>query len=201
MAGAKANVNHIFLTGKIQVGKSTILRSILEDHPDWQLKGFFTKWIRRGPSNKAGLYIFPADRETIFNVQDYLDNIDEDDCPLLDPDLLKSENLLAEFSSDNYKKKCVHTEAFDLWGKKLLSDKKKADLIIMDEIGIFEDGSKDFLKAVTTILNGSTPVMGIVSARKGDVTYAVENSPNVEVIEVTKENRDKLRKDLIKKLK
>lgn len=205
MADKKLFDKHIFLTGKIQVGKSTILREIIDACPDLRLGGFFTKWIGPGPYNKAGLYMFPADRKILFEVQKFLDADedaeDEDDIIDIDPRLLKADNLLAEFSPDNYKKKLIHTESFDRWGKKLPRLVKESDLILFDEIGIFEDHSTVFIDSVKKILEGDTQVIGIVSIKKGKATYIIENHPNVEIIEVTTENRETVLKDLLKRIR
>jgi nucleoside-triphosphatase len=71
-------------------------------------------------------------------------------------------------------------------------------IIVMDEIGFMEAGSKAFCGAVMHCLDGDIPVLAAVKARF-DVDYlnAVRAHPKAALYTITKENRDELYKQLL----
>ena len=187
---------HIFLTGNVQVGKSTILKYVLDNNPDLKIGGLFTRWINKTDAAKAGLYMFPADRKTINTVWGTCaSGSSEPDAALLGK-LLSSANLIATFDSGNYKKKILFKNVFDDLGKQYLKKAKNADLILIDEIGILEDKSYAFQEEVLKLLNGTVPIIGVVRNKPGTLTDAIKNHPRVDVIEVTRANRDKMKEEL-----
>lgn len=187
---------HVFLTGNIQVGKSTILKSVINNNPDLKIAGLITRWINKTDFSRAGLYMFPADRKTLATVwAACCEESSEADRAKL-AKLLSSNNLIAAFDSGNYKKKILFKNVFDDLGKQYLKKARNADLILIDEIGILEDKSYAFHEEVLKLLNGNIPIIGVVRNKPGTLTDAVKNHPNVELIEVTRENRGKIRDDL-----
>ena len=52
---------HVFLTGPIQVGKSTLLRRVLDRFPDLQPGGFRTVTRADVPGAMGSVYLIPAD--------------------------------------------------------------------------------------------------------------------------------------------
>ena len=191
---------HIFLTGNVQVGKSTILRKLIEACPEKKLGGFFTKWINKNNIKTGGLYIFPATRENITVV----DRIaakkqpDPEDANLI---AYGKENMIAGFRPDNYKKKITFPEVFENIGTSYLENAEENDIILMDEIGVFEDKAIAFKKSILNILDGDTQVIGVVRDKDGILTNAVKTHPNVKVIDVTIKSRNEILKQLLEQLK
>lgn len=188
---------HIFLTGSVQIGKSTLIRSVIEAYPNKNIGGFFTRWIDKGNINGAGLYIFPCDKKTIPLLWGDNPKINSSDLS----SYITDENLIATFDPSNYKKKIIYKDVFDTVGKKYIKSSKNSDLIIVDEIGIMEDKSYVFKDEVLSLLEGDTPILGVVRNKSGVLTNAVKNHADVEIIEVTRDNREKLKKELIEKFK
>ena len=167
---------HIFLTGDIQVGKSTIIQRYLESHPDLRVGGFRTVWKDERWNNKNTLYIVPA----------------------AGPDELADssrvglrEGVFPDRIATDY------PEAFNTAGVILLRHPENYDLILMDEIGIGENTADAFQKAVLSVLDGETPVMGVVRDKPGVLTDAVREHPNVQTVVVTVENRENVLKELL----
>ena len=170
-------MKHLFLTGDIQVGKSTLLQKWLSKI-NCRTAGFYTRKVPDG--EHIYVRIFPAS------------------CT----DVSEGINNAAQFAEDNRLFDCKgldkldFTERFDRLGCALLQDLSDADLIIMDEIGIKENRAEAFRSAVMEALDGLTPVIGVL--RKLPEEHApgiiddILDRPDVSVIEVTEDNRDAL---------
>lgn len=66
------------------------------------------------------------------------------------------------------------------------------DLIVIDEIGKMELFSRAFRSIVVNALDSRKPVLAVIMAQSNDFADQVKNRDDVEVIEVTKENRDEI---------
>jgi nucleoside-triphosphatase len=163
---------HIFLTGERNAGKSTIIRKYC-DTLDFAPGGFLT--LPRGLRGDGGDSIFimpytPApDTET-------------DACEVA----VRKGGCAGVVS---------YPEAFDRKGVEILEKSRGAALIVMDELGFMEKGALLFQRAVLGILDGDTPVLGVVkpvALRKTESAFldAVRGHPLVALIEVTPENRE-----------
>ena len=83
-------------------------------------------------------------------------------------------------------------EVFDTYGVSLLDPKGK-DLIVMDEIGVMEEGAEAFRKAVLSCLDGDVPVLLALKDRPDSpLIRSVLEHENVAVYEVTEDNREGL---------
>lgn len=169
---------HLFLTGDIQAGKSTLLSKWLS-RTECKVSGFFTKKVAEGEHLYVRLYpadgSAPADDNILF------------DC--MDKDALDSD------------------ERFNRLGCEALKDSGSADLIVMDEIGFKENTAHAFCEAVLNALNGPVPVIGVLRKEQPRFTAdtaqrraesaccladEIKSRPDVEMIEVTLDNRDTL---------
>ena len=89
-------------------------------------------------------------------------------------------------------------EVFDSFGVMILSDAEDCDLILMDEIGKMERKALIFTKRVLELLDGDVPVLGVLR-KEGSTPLQeqIRNHKNVRLIEVTKENRNRIAAELI----
>ena len=83
-------------------------------------------------------------------------------------------------------------------GVSLLKHTADCDILLMDEIGVQEDGAAEFHRAVLDCLDGDVPVLGVVRSKAGILTDAVRAHPKVKVVEVTPENRPEIFELLMK---
>ena len=159
---------NIFLTGEIQVGKSTILNKFIESHPDLKIGGFKTlSNFNKDKGVYMGVYILPADK--------------------LEPDYTEEAHV-----GDRGHKKSGYPEKFDLKGVEILNTPGDYDLILMDEIGFMETQAEDFAKTVLNVLDGDIPVIGVVKPMMKGLPLEVKQHPKTKVLEVTKDNRNEL---------
>lgn len=171
----------IMLTGKIGVGKTTLLYRLLSIiHHDKKIYGFCTEKSTAGDKHCdiGQVYIYPAASIKI-----------------------KSQiNCVAELTGN--KKFTVHTEIFETIGVQLLSDIPKGSIIIMDEIGFLESNAPKFSSKIKEIINDDYTVLGIIKPIKTPLLDYIRSSPNINMFTITQANRDivfeKIKSQIIK---
>jgi len=88
-------------------------------------------------------------------------------------------------------------DAFNTHGTEILNDSGRRDLIIMDELGFMESKADTFKLAVMRHISGKIPVLGVIKPKKTEFLDAIRAMDDVEVLEVTVENRDEILKTLL----
>lgn len=166
---------HIFLTGEVQVGKSTILRRWLSEHPGLCTGGFRTVACDLGGGKESSVHIVPAS---------------------VDAALTKENRIMLRSGTRPDIRICSYPEVFDTVGTELLKVPANCDLILMDEIGIAENAAVRFHQAVLACLGKKLPVMGVVQRRHGVLPDLIRAHPGVTVIEVTVQNRENVLRQL-----
>lgn len=164
----EAHPKHLFLTGHKQVGKSTVLRRLLEGR-DAAIGGFRTVRIRL--EDGASIHMVRpgeteyTDENRIFSRRKGVLQIDPED--------------------------------FDRIGCGLLAEAGNYDLVLMDELGPAEGDSARFRQAVLDTLDGEVPVYGVLQAADSEFLADISAREDVQVVTVTEENRDDLPRILL----
>jgi len=166
---------HLFLTGDIQIGKSTLLRRVLDALGPVRLGGFRTVTAADIPGAVGSVYLVPAAQAR----------------PGFSPDC-----RVAIRWGPGRGAECF-PEVFDRRGTELLADAAQAQLIVMDEIGFLEASAPRFSARVSALLDGETPILGVVR-KQGETPLQqyIRSHPRVRLVEVTEENRDELAETL-----
>lgn len=157
---------HIFLTGNINVGKSTLIERALASHRDIRLGGFRT--VCGSEHDDSGVFIVPASADS--------------SCPRTEQNKVGNRK--------KGEKKRSFPDVFNTVGLELLKDADSSDIIIMDELGKMETGAGAFTARVLEILDGETQVLGVLKPKQSPFLDAVREHPNTKIIEVTPQNRD-----------
>ena len=165
---------HIFLTGERQVGKTTIIRNYLSQ-AGLSADGLITFW-ETGDDFGGRLYISPFSSD-LRHEEKYL---------IVDRDK-RNRGLPEEVA-----------RVFDVHGCEILADSGKCDVIVLDELGFFESNAADFHKSVMRLLSGDVPVLGVVKPMQTEFLDSIRAHPDVEVWEVTAENRNAVLERLLK---
>lgn len=170
-------MKHVFLTGQIQVGKSFALKRALDMLGRPPLGGFrsvslpsteiplarFELYIAPGASVYGGPEAIPQDRDHLLAIR-------------------WGDNLYTAFPA-----------AFTSGGLPLLQDvPQKAQLLLMDEVGVFEARSPQFSQAILERLEGDLPILGVVKAKRSPLLDAVRSHPRSEILEVDLHNREEI---------
>lgn len=157
---------HLFLTGEKGVGKSTLLRKILQKMPEL-VGGFFT--VRR-----IGVFPETPDLATV-----HLLRAGTSDIP-------SKENLLFVCGQKDEQVK----ERFERLGCASLKVQKETKLLVMDELGPHEEAAKEFCQMVLDMLDGEIPIFGVLQKADSEFLKKIAEHEQVQVITVTRENRD-----------
>ena len=165
---------HIFLTGPVQVGKSTILRKTLEA---LQITpgGFRSVSVADLPDGAMSVYLIPAG-EKAPSMTDW-NRVG----------IRKLARGIVKFP-----------ERFERAGIAALRNAESSRLILMDEVGRMESGAAQFSARILELLEGETPIFGVVQKMADTpLTNAIRNHPNVRVIEISAENREEKAREVL----
>lgn len=154
---------HIFLTGQKQVGKSTLLRKILQAFPG-SLGGFFTVRTNEYLKNAYSVHMFCVGEEAVPS----------------------EKNLLFRCGSPE-----PNTAGrFERLGCRALAKCGRCSLIVMDELGPHEAEAAAFRQAVLKRIEEDTPILGVLQAPASAFWPDVAEHPAVQIWEITQENRN-----------
>ncbi len=168
---------HIFLTGDVQVGKSTIIRKTLLALQLQAIGGFRSISVPDLPDGAMSVYLIPAGDE---------------------------HPMMGDWNRVGIRKGCGRgiekiPEAFERAGVQALVDAENMPLILMDEVGRMESAAARFSERILALLDGSAPIFGVVQKiADTKLTNAIRQHPNVRVLTVTKENREELAGEVLR---
>jgi len=157
---------HIFLTGGIQVGKTTVIRRFLK-LSGLAADGFITFWEAHSGGIRK-LYLSPFCS----------------DMPPAKKHIIAHHDGQRLFLPENI------SDVFNELGGEILDASGKRDIIIMDELGFMESDATVFHEAVMRHILGKTPILGVIKPMRSGFLDGIRSHPNVAVKEVTPETRD-----------
>jgi nucleoside-triphosphatase len=76
------------------------------------------------------------------------------------------------------------------------ADPNRARILVVDEIGKMELFSDRFVAVLRRTLEGGWPLIGSLMAGRNPIADSIRGRPDVQVVEVTTENRQKLPSEL-----
>ncbi len=164
----------ILLTGRPGVGKSTVIAHVIERLDAQRLTGFYTRELR----DERGRVGFEA--VTLRGQRHTLAHADFD-------------------FPHRVSKYRVDVRGFD---REIVSSiapalHRGAKLIVIDEIGKMECFSARFRQAAIAAIESDIAVLGTIALRGGSFIRQIKSKKGVQIIEVTRRNRDKLAKELL----
>lgn len=164
---------HLFLTGEKQVGKSTILRSLIEaaslNCSGFETRAFYLDGERRGFTLHGRVDLPPYENNCIC-------------CARIEE-----------------KRSVPVLPVFDENGAKILqiSRTSSAPYILMDELGRLERHADTFIREIYACMNSDKRVIGVLQQCSSAHVEAISRRDDVTVLTVTPENRDTLLIQLI----
>ena len=154
---------HIFLTGKKHIGKSTLIQKILDDYKK-TADGFLTVRTKNYLKDQYSVHMYH----------------------LKEKELPNESNLLFLCGKTD-----EHTaDTFDRLGCNILSMCSDCSLLIMDELGPHEAKAALFREEILHLLDGQIPVLGVLQEPAEACWPEIVNHPNVEIITLSESNRN-----------
>ncbi len=162
-------MKHLFITGKIQTGKSTTINRALENR-NLILGGYRTVSSLRDREKDSYVHLLRVD--------------------CYEP-LAPHNRALYRQVFYGRTRFFINQDIYEKKGASLLKNlPDNCQLILMDEIGKREKFCTNFRQAVWDVLDGDIPVLGVVQIRPDGFLDKIRNHPNVELVELTTENRE-----------
>jgi nucleoside-triphosphatase len=161
----------ILLTGRPGCGKTTLIKRVVKNLPQGA-GGFYTEEIRDG-STRAGFKIVTLEgEEVVFAHVDF-----------------KTSNHVGRYGLD--------LSALERIGVGAVRQAIRARrLVVIDEIGPMEIHSPIFRDTVNEALDSEVPVLATIFARALPFTDPIKFRPDVTLIEVRPDNRERLVSEL-----
>ena len=165
-----------FVTGAVGVGKTTLLRRVIETCiPNREIYGFRSKKV--SPAVNVGetgnVFIYPATS-----------------LPIIDTTHCVAE-LLGHGSF------IPHTEVFETLGVTLLSGIPNGAVVLMDELGFLESNSPQFCEKVLEVISGDFLIIGAIKPLASPFLDAIRKQPAITLFEITEQNRDEVADEMI----
>lgn len=166
----------ILLTGPPRIGKTTIIRRVAERLGE-RAGGFYTEEVRSG-GERIGFRIVTLDGQQA---------------------MLSSVRFPGPPRVGKYG---VDVATFERVGVQAIWEAlARAQIVVIDEIGKMELFSAAFREAVLAALDSPMPVVGTILSKPHPWADALKARPDVRLVLVTVENRDRLVQDLLNQLK
>jgi nucleoside-triphosphatase len=160
---------HILLTGRPGIGKTTVIVRLVERLQHLKVAGFYTEEMRERGQRRGFRATTFSDRSIVMAHVD-----------------IKTRHRVGRYGVD--------VPAFEQLVLPELA--RPADLILIDEIGKMECFSSSFVSTVRSLLDAATPVIATVAVSGGGFIAEVKSRPDVEILNVTYENRSDLPKSI-----
>ena len=168
---------HALIVGDRGVGKSTLIRRVLEEL-NRPVFGFETKKEEalEDPVRGCPIYIYDAGM----------------------PHRRTPENLIGYHREQNTE---AVTAAFDRYAPRLMISLPENCVVELDEIGFLETKSQAFCQAVRQLLDGDQTVIAAVKNKDVPFLNALRAHPNARCFYITEKNRDVLYEEALAFLK
>ena len=166
----------LFLTGNPGVGKTTLIRAIAQRLEGIVCAGFYTEDTRQS-SQRTGFRIV-----TLGGQEGTLATLG------------RQKPTVGKYS--------IHVEEFEkLVLMQLDQVTTPADLYVIDEIGKMEILSRQFRIRISELLAQSTNLLATITKKGNGFTDQLKRRSDIELIEVTRKNRDELPDELARKIR
>jgi len=164
---------NIFLTGAPSTGKTTVIRKVINGLSQ-PVKGFYTEEEKIN-DKRVGFLMKTLDGE-----KGYLAHQD-----------IKSEFHIRRYgvSIENIERIAMPSISPD-----------EGNIIILDEIGKMECFSEAFKEAALRALDSTNTVIGTITFGGNDFILEIKQREDIEIVEVTQENRDFLPKMILNRV-
>jgi nucleoside-triphosphatase len=163
---------NILVTGYPGIGKTTLVKKLLYQLKHLNASGFYTEEIREGGIRKGfELVDLGGQRSVLSHVR------------------IKGPYRVGKYGVD--------VEQFDEFLETADFLDSQTDLVVIDEIGKMECYSIKFTAIMQKILESDTLVVATIALRGGGFIAEIKDRTDIQLFELTLENRDRLAFDIL----
>ncbi|MEE9524728.1 MAG: NTPase [Thermodesulfovibrionales bacterium] len=166
---------HILITGNPGVGKTTLIRKIANELNDHNPVGFYTAEIRERGIRKGFELV------GLEGVKAILAHTD-----------IKSSKKVGKYGVDLI--------GFEGFLGRLEPVRSEPSIVIIDEIGKMECFSDKFMGMIGEVLESENLLVATVALKGGRIIADIKKRDDVNIFEVTRENRDRLAIEILSKV-
>ncbi len=170
------NKKNLLITGLPGVGKTTLITRLCDVLKEFSVAGFYTTEIREGGARKGFSLVSLDGRISI------LSHVE-----------IKSRFMVGKYG--------VNVRAFEEFLDSLDLEGSSADFIIIDEIGKMECFSRRFKDLLLRLLDSRKIIIATIALKGNEFISEIKQRPDVQVYEITTENRDCLVFDVLSQVK
>ncbi len=171
----KKKIKNILITGAPGIGKTTLIKKIVDILKVYHPAGFYTSEIREGGVRKGFELVSLDGRRGV----------------------LSHEKIRSPYKVGKYG---VDVKCFDDFLSSIPFISEETGLIVIDEIGKMESLSNKFIALIREILGSEKPVIATIALRGGGLISEIKRRGDVEVFEVSLENRDVLALEILRSI-
>ncbi len=93
----------------------------------------------------------------------------------------------------------VYNEKFENEGVEFITKAQSSQLIVIDELGRFEQDCEQFKNAIYTCLKKTNPIIGVLQIQKGSTWLdEIQHHPNVTTLFLNSQNKNEIKAMIIK---
>ena len=163
-------MNNLFISGDIGIGKSYLLKSVLEE-VSTSIGGFITE-----------KYYIEKGHNVIMKSLNDLSAIET--------------VAYAKESNDIFRAR-VNVEGFDVFGSEQIEYSiRNRTITVMDELGVMERNSEAFKESIWKALDSDSIVVGIIKNRKNDFLRKIKDREDAKVLFLTGENGYQIQEEI-----
>lgn len=167
-------IKNIFVTGPIQIGKSTVILKVIDQLQAKKIGGFKTKPLYE---NKIRVG---------FTIQSFQNS----------KRIFAHKDWRTPFKFDVY---YYDPEIFETFGTALLENAiRESQFIVIDEIGKMEARTNQFKKAVQQCLDSPLPVLGAFQKRAEWFEEVLAVRKDTRIFKIEEDNRETIDRDILK---
>ncbi|RMI14384.1 MAG: NTPase [Calditrichaeota bacterium] len=168
--------DNLLITGPPGVGKTTLIRRLAQALKTYRPVGFYTEEIREGGVRKGFALVDFSGRRSV------LSHVD-----------IRSPYRVGKYGVD--------LPALEAFLEGIDFSRSPRPLCIIDEIGKMECFSPRFRQLVTGLLDSPKPVVATIAVKGGGFIAEVKRRPDIRLITLSRENRDRVLEELIQSLR